>query len=134
MRLCLRFSGNLGYILNSVTPVSSFYSAPQCCRFKRCTSYGNSFCLSVCLSDLPPPDSSESWHVYLGYSSTRQIYWCHYFPFYLLNDVTVMGQRHRSRIRILRFFFIFLNLTNFTNFFSVEKKSQKIVILQIKDV
>ena len=27
-----------------------FYSAPQCSHFKRCTSYGNSARLSVCLS------------------------------------------------------------------------------------
>ena len=28
----------------------SFYSAPQCLHCKRCTSYGNSVCLSVCPS------------------------------------------------------------------------------------
>jgi len=35
-------------------------------------------------------------------------------------------QVHRSRIRILRIFFHSENLTNFTNFFSVEKNSVKI--------
>jgi len=30
-----------------------FYSAPQCSHFKRCTSYGNSVCLSVCPSVCP---------------------------------------------------------------------------------
>jgi len=29
---------------------SGFYSAPQCSHCKRCTSYGNSVCLSVCPS------------------------------------------------------------------------------------
>ena len=29
---------------------NAFYSAPQCSHCKRCTSYGNSVCLSVCLS------------------------------------------------------------------------------------
>ena len=32
---------------------SFLYSAPQCSHCKRCTSYGNSVCLSVCLSICP---------------------------------------------------------------------------------
>jgi len=31
-----------------------FYSTPQCSHCKRCTSYGNSICLSVCLSAFRP--------------------------------------------------------------------------------
>jgi len=57
-----------------------FYSAPQCSHCKRCTSYGNSVCLSVrpsavhpqgrplspkilAPSDLHRPDSIEFWHI-----------------------------------------------------------------------
>jgi len=32
---------------------TDFYSTPQCAHCKRCTSYGNSVCLSVCLSVRP---------------------------------------------------------------------------------
>jgi len=49
----------LGEVPNSVLPMASedlnpamgaFYSAPQCSHSKRCTSYSNSVCLSVCPS------------------------------------------------------------------------------------
>jgi len=35
------------------TKLDTFYSAPQCSHCKRCTSYGNSVCLSVCPSVRP---------------------------------------------------------------------------------
>jgi len=42
-------SRSLSHLLMS----SCFYSAPQCSHCKRCTSYSNSVCLSVCLSARP---------------------------------------------------------------------------------
>ena len=51
-----------------------------------------------------------------------------------IRRVHVLNGNHRSRIRILRIFVSFLNLTNITIFFSVEKIRKKFVILQIIDV
>ena len=39
--------------LEDILPFNNFYSAPQCSHCTRCTSYGNSVCLSVCLSIRP---------------------------------------------------------------------------------